>query len=374
MDYFYLGDNQDLLRTMITSTLAIEDVEDESTEIDPRMASIVAKVDHNIFEYIRSTTNVMAVRRQARMKLGFRMVAAAAAIALAVVGIYFYTYHQQTIVQDVAVHTADDVAPGDFGATLTLANGKKIRLADVSNGELVKESGISISKTADGKLVYEIEESASNTNAVNTLSTANGETYQVHLPDGSLVYLNAASSLSYKTSLVEGGRRVVSLRGEGYFEIAKDKAHPFIVKTDREEVEVLGTHFNISSYADEEQEKTTLLEGSIKLSAFGGSRVLKPGQQANVLNGKIHISEVDTDLAVAWKNNEFVVESERIETIMKMVERWYNVEVIYVGTPTNERFSGGVSRFDKVSRVLDIVESTGAAHFEIKGRKIYVSK
>ena len=167
---------------------------------------------------------------------------------------------------------------------------------------------------------------------------------------------------------------MVKLTGEGYFELAKDKLHPFIVKTNRQEVAVLGTHFNISSYDDDLVEKTTLLEGSVKLSASGNSKVLKPGQQAKLYDGKIQINETDTDLAVAWKNNEFVIESESIETIMKMIRRWYNVEVVYIGEKTSQRFSGKVSRFDKMSKVLEIVESTGEAHFEVKGRTVYVSK
>ncbi|MNK14787.1 fec operon regulator FecR [compost metagenome] len=299
----------------------------------------------------------------------------AAAIALILSGVYFFfTATPPADKPMVKNEQRNDVGPGKFGATLTLANGRKIRLADVSKGELAKEAGISISKTADGQLVYSVEKSVSVENAVNTIATANGEIYEIHLPDGTLIHLNAASSLTYKTSLVENGKRVVSLKGEGYFEVAKDKQHPFIVKTDKQEVEVLGTHFNISSYADDEVEKTTLLEGSIRLRTAGISRILKPGQQGKLRNGKLTVVETDTDLAVAWKNNEFMFESERIEDLMKMVERWYNVEVIYVGEKTTERFSGGVSRFDNISKVLNIVEATGASHFTVKGRKIYVSK
>ncbi|MEJ2881632.1 FecR family protein [Pedobacter sp. GR22-6] len=302
------------------------------------------------------------------------LAAVAAAVAFIVIGVYFFNAPE--IGQDNGSQIAkkEEIIPGKVGATLTLANGKKIRLADVAKGQLAKEAGVVITKSENGQLIYHIEGNGSEIGHVNTLSTARGETYQIHLPDGSLVYLNAASSLTYNTSLIENGKRVVKLSGEGYFEIAKDKVHPFIVKTDKEDVEVLGTHFNINSYVDDDVTKTTLLEGSVKLSAFGLTRILKPGQQARLGVGKIRIAEVDTDVAVAWKNNEFVVESEPIENIMKMVERWYNVEVIYVGPQTNERFSGGVSRFDKISKVLDIVESTGEAHFEIKGRKIYVSK
>jgi transmembrane sensor len=299
----------------------------------------------------------------------------AAAIALVISGLYFFNSGEAVVDKTLAkTEHLNDVRPGDYGATLTLANGRKIRLADAAKGELAKEAGISISKTADGQLVYSIDKTVPVENANNTITTAKGEFYEIHLPDGTSIHLNAASSLTYKMSLIEDGKRVVSLKGEGYFEVAKDRQHPFIVKTEHQEVEVLGTHFNISSYADDEVEKTTLLEGSIGLRTGSVSRILKPGQQAKLRNGKLTVAETDTDLAVAWKNNEFMIESERIEDLMKMVERWYNVEVIYVGEKTTERFSGGVSRFDNISKVLNIVEETGASHFTIKGRKIYVSK
>lgn len=297
----------------------------------------------------------------------------AAAIALVAFGLFFFKYQSKDASPD-SQELAADVAPGTYGATLTLANGKKIRLTEASNGELAKEAGISVSKTADGKLVYAVEEHLADVNAQHTFSTAKGETYEVRLPDGSSVHLNAVSSLTYKPDLVEDGKRVVKLSGEAYFEVAKDRQHPFIVKTGLQQVEVLGTHFNISSYPEDATEKATLLEGSVKVTASGSSKVLKPGQQSRLFEGRLSVSETDTDLAVAWKNNEFVFESETIEHVMKMVERWYNVEVIYVGERTSERFSGGVSRFDNVSRVLQIIESTGASHFKIQGRKIYVSK
>jgi transmembrane sensor len=297
----------------------------------------------------------------------------AAAIALMVFGLFFFKYQSKDAVPR-AQELAGDVAPGTYGATLTLASGKKIRLTEASNGELAKEAGILVSKSADGKLVYAIEGNVAEGNAQHTFSTAKGETYEVRLPDGSSVHLNAVSSLTYKAALYEEGKRVVTLSGEAYFEVAKDRQHPFIVKTGRQQVEVLGTHFNLSSYPDDATEKTTLLEGSVSVSASGSSKILKPGQQSRLFEGKLSVSETDTDLAVAWKNNEFVFESETIDHVMKMVERWYNVEVIYVGEKTSERFSGGVSRFDNVSRVLQIIESTGASHFKIQGRKIYVSK
>lgn len=368
MNYFELDQDQELLKDIIMDVLEIQD---ESYETNFAIAEVLAKVDRDLFIQIHAAT--VPADKNKTAKLWLKIAAVAAALAIVCTAVYFFSYKPEQVPVAVTV-AVQDVKPGDFGATLTLANGKKISLANASKGEIGRESGIVITKSGDGRLVYEINENVSDPNASNTLSTARGETYQVRLPDGSLVYLNAASSLTYTPSLIENGKRVVKLTGEGYFEVAKDKQHPFVVKTDRQEVEVLGTHFNISSYPDDEAEKTTLLEGSVKLSAAGSSKVLKPGQQAKLLDGKIQINETDPDLAVAWKNNEFVVESERIETIMKMIARWYNVEVIYVGEKTRQRFSGSVSRFDKMSKVLEIVESTGEAHFKIQGRTVYVSK
>lgn len=370
MNYFELDEDQEMLKDIIIDVLEIKD---KSYETDAAVAGVLAKVDRDLFVQINDTTGVIPTRKNKMLKLWLQIAGAAAVLALAYTGVYFFNNQSEKVADatPIAVH---DVKPGDFGATLTLANGRKVSLANASNGEIERESGIIITKSGDGRLVYEVDEKVSDPNASNTLSTARGETYQVRLPDGSLVYLNAASSLTYTASLIENGKRVVSLSGEGYFEVAKDKQHPFIVKTNKQEVAVLGTHFNISSYADDEVEKTTLLEGSVKLSASGNSKILRPGQQARLFAGKIQVNETDTDLAVAWKNNEFVIESEHIETIMKMIERWYNVEVIYKGEKTKERFSGKVSRFDNMSKVLEIVESTGEARFEIKGRTVYVSK
>jgi transmembrane sensor len=318
-------------------------------------------------------TNVIdAEPRKESIKLWMRMAASVAAVILVVVGFYFYNNKNNTVANNHLV-VAQDIAPGKVGATLTLANGKKIKLSDAANGELAKEAGISVTKTADGELVYEIKEGTGDPDNLNTLTTAKGETYMLTLPDHSKVWMNAASSLTYHTSLNEPIRRV-KLEGEAYFEVAEDKAHPFIVETREQEIEVLGTHFNVNSYRNEEKVTTTLLKGSVKVSNQSGSKILKPGNQSSVNENSILITDVETERAIAWKNNKFLFENDNIKYIMRMIERWYDVDVVYTGEVPIEKIGGGVSRFGNVSQVLKIIESTGGAHFKIEGRKISVSK
>jgi ferric-dicitrate binding protein FerR (iron transport regulator) len=304
-------------------------------------------------------------------------IAVAASIALVVtIGGYFYYNTQHTNIKQTNT-AVTDVAPGKQGATLTLANGEKIRLSEASNGELAKQQGVVVSKTTNGQLIYEIKESTqgeNNLNAINTLTTAKGETYQVRLPDGSLVWLNAASSLTYSANLIESGKRRVRLDGEGYFEIAKDKAHPFVVQTDKQEVEVLGTHFNVNAYADENNVKTTLIEGSVRIIIPSkGGVVLTPGHQAILgANKEIKVEEIDAQTAVAWKNGEFVFERENIKSIMRKLARWYNVDVIYEGDVEKKALWGSISKYSNVSKVLEMLSGTGAVAFEIRGNKIIV--
>ncbi|RYE48365.1 MAG: DUF4974 domain-containing protein, partial [Sphingobacteriales bacterium] len=263
----------------------------------------------------------------------------AAAVAFMVfAGVWFYT---QTMSKDDSgeIQYAEDAAPGKEGATLKLANGKKIRLTDAVNGELAREAGVKIIKTEDGQLIYTIEGDADD-NSINTLSTTNGETYQVKLPDGSNVWLNSASSISYPVSLNEKGVRRVKLSGEAYFEIAKDVNHPFVVESSGQIVEVLGTHFNINGYMDELATATTLLEGSVKiipsvgmnqngLNSLEAERTLAPGQQALNNNRGLIIKKVNTENVIDWKDGEFNLQGVEFDALMRKISRWYDVEVVY---------------------------------------------
>ncbi|RLJ77222.1 FecR family protein [Pedobacter alluvionis] len=273
---------------------------------------------------------------------------------------------------------ATDIAPGKNKAILTLADGRKISLSDAMKGDIAKEAGFSITKTADGQLVYNVAGSENvNDTRLNTISTPNGGEWKIQLPDGSTVWLNAASSVQYSLNIGTAKQRVVKLDGEAYFEVAKNAAHPFIVETDKQAVEVLGTHFNINSYKDEKVTKTTLLEGSVRVShkSTNESEVLKPGEQSLVSVSGIAIKEVDVEEAIAWKKGYFMFNNERQESILRKVARWYNVEIEYADPAAKDvMYYGTVSRFEKISKVLTKFEQTGEVHFDIKGNKLIVHK
>lgn len=305
-------------------------------------------------------------------------VAASVLVALAV-GIWFFNTSADTQFMAGKFY-ANDIAPGKNSATLTLANGKVISLSDTKSGVVFAADKLTYN---DGSEIVAQNPGAEGGIQLVTASTPRGGQYQVVLPDGTKVWLNAASSIKFPSTFADLNTRDIFLKGEAYFEVSKSfkngNLQPFIVRTDKQQVQVLGTHFNISSYGDENDTKTTLLEGSIRLSPIIVNKVirnvvLKPNEQATLSNAKMEIKVVDPELAIAWKNNKFMFESERIENVMKMVERWYNVEVVYEGEMPNDKFGGSVSRFDKVSKVLSILELTGNVHFKIEGRRIIVTK
>lgn len=306
------------------------------------------------------------------IRLWPRFAAAAFTVVVFFTGLLLYSKHN-IYTENEPIHV-QDVAPGKVGATLTLANGKKIRLADAGNGEIAKESGVSVTKTPDGQLVYQVK-SSSGSDGTNTLSTARGETYILILPDKSKVWLNAASSITYPTNLLDDGVRRVRLQGEAYFEISKDKKHPFIVSTVNHDIKVLGTHFNVTCYAEEFTTITTLLEGSVKLMKDNLSSTLKPNQQSQYVSGGFNVKNVNAEDAIAWKDGVFLFEDETLQSIMRRISRWYNVDVEYEeGIDKNKLYGGGLSKYNKVSSVLEMLESTKNIHFKIEGRKITVMK
>ena len=286
---------------------------------------------------------------------------AAAVFLFFTIGISFYLISTNNIQKRIESVAITDVNPGRSAATLTLSNGKKIQLSTLTAGSIASEKGIDVSKTKDGEVVYTGgAKSISSNTGVNTLSTANGETYRITLSDGSKVWLNAATRLQYAANLGAGGSRNVRLlAGEAYFEVQKDKNHPFIVETPSQKVEVLGTHFNINSYADEGKTVTTLAEGSVKVSTPEDKTrpiILKPGQQSVISDTRIEVQEADLQSALAWKDGKIYFRDASIQEVLRQVSRWYNIQVEYKGEPSKEVFNGGIKRSANLSNVLRILE------------------
>ena len=270
----------------------------------------------------------------------------------------------------------NDILPGGQHAFLTLANGKKIMLDTASNGQIAKQQGISVTKTESGQLVYMVSDQSDTNNAPanNTITTPKGGNYQIILPDGTNVTLNAASSLTFPTSF-KGTERAVILDGEAYFEVTKNAEMPFRVKSGQQVIEVLGTHFDVNAYADEPALKTTLLEGAVKVTVGQAIALIKPGQQSVVNNSdlkKIIVSNADLEKEMAWKNGVFSFENDDLKSIMRQIARWYDVDVIYEGEFPDDKFFGGIPRNSKLSAVAKILKLNNIL-LKIDGKTIRVS-
>lgn len=314
-------------------------------------------------------------RQMAKQVLLFKRIAVAASILLCLsVGLYLAMRNNE--LQQFTVSAKNDVKPGRNKAILTLADGSVIDLDNAKTGQLATQNGIIVRKTANGKLEYIVKDVANANQAISTnlISTPRGGQYEVTLPDGTKVWLNAASSLKYPSSFAKNERKV-ELQGEAYFEVAKDKNRPFRVATKQQTVEVLGTHFNISAYNDETQVKTTLLEGAVNVSSGTNSLKLKPGQQAllNLADAKLHLNpNVDVDKEMAWKNDLFAFDNDDLKTIMRQISRWYDLDVVYQGKITDEKYVGEIPRNSNLSEVFKILE-LNHVHIDAKGKVLTVS-
>ncbi|WP_242921208.1 FecR family protein [Pontibacter liquoris] len=307
-------------------------------------------------------------------------VAASLLLAVLAAALFLYRYGKQSQAVETAAAAASlaesEVKPGGNKAVLTLGDGSKIILDSAANGELARQAGIRITKTADGQLLYIATGAApAQVLSYNTIETPKGGQYRVVLPDSSEVWLNAASSLRYPTRFA-GGERRVELVGEAYFEVTRNRRMPFRVVSQGQTVEVLGTHFNISAYPDEAAVKTTLLEGAVKVlvGKTNRSELLAPGQQAAVsyADGAVAVQPVAAEEAVAWKNGYFVFDNEGLESLMRKLARWYDVQIVYEGEAGDLKFGGMVSRSNSIGQTLRILELTGDVTFKVKGRRVLV--
>ncbi|MEO6522900.1 MAG: FecR domain-containing protein [Mucilaginibacter sp.] len=300
---------------------------------------------------------------------------AASVLVFLSVGIYIINTRKSTSVI-AKVNTParqKDIQPGTNKAILTLANGKHIQLDDAKNGVLSKQGNSAITKSGNGIVIKNGSGNALADIALNTITIPRGGKYNITLPDGTHVWLNASSSLTFPT-VFTGNQRKVAVTGEAYFEVAKNKAMPFKIDVNgKQVVEVLGTHFNINAYADERTITTTLLEGSVKINYQDKSTLIKPGEMAVNTDGSgVTVKPADVDEVMAWKNDQFVFNSENIVSIMKKISRWYDVDVIFKGDMAKINFDGNYSRAKGLSSLLKNIELVDKVRIVTEERRITV--
>jgi transmembrane sensor len=322
----------------------------------------------------RLLQQIRAEGRPVRRMKGVKWVAAAVFVLLAGTASWLLLINKKKEPAGIVRRFMNDVAPGRNAAVLTLAGGTKIVLDSGATGTISKQGNTTVANN-NGLLSYTVLHGKGGMLFYNTLMTPRGSQYQLVLPDGSKVWLNAASSITYPTAF-EGKERKVVVRGEAYFEVAAGKDQPFIVQDGDMTVQVLGTHFNINGYDDEAAMKTTLLQGAVKVVTGNGSSLLKPGQQAMLArnDGRITVvRDANLEEVMAWKNGEFLFTDASIESIMRQVARWYDVDVVY-DTLVSGHFVADIPRNVPVSRLLKLLELTDQVHFRIEGKKITVSR
>ena len=367
MELLELGENKDNILSLIDKVIV-------SGGFDQRMSDqVAASILQKILQ--RDKANVVSIKRKRIFSMSWMRVASVAFLFLLAATYWIFVkenkdYIKTNVAQLGAKHSV--VLPGGNHAVLTLSDGSSIVLDSIQNGKI--QHGNAEMNKQDGILIFNGSSSQSSIPTVsdNVLSTPRGGKYQIVLPDGSNVWLNASSTLQFPT-VFTGNKREVKLTGEAYFEVTKNNEKQFNVIVGNMEVKVLGTHFDINAYDDDDAIKTSLLEGSVKISKGNETDFLKPGQQAVLekTGGKLQIRNADMDAVMAWKNGLFQFEGADITTIMKEIGRWYNVDIVYAGKVPVRRFEGKISRSAKLSEVLRILELSNVK-FKEEGNKIIV--
>ncbi|MFI5163367.1 MAG: FecR family protein [Sphingobacteriales bacterium] len=313
-----------------------------------------------------------------KISLWPRIAAAASILLFLSIGAYFILRKKQSTQQLARNHQYIDIKPGGNKATLILSNGAKIVLTGAKNGNIARQANTIIKKTADGRVVYEANQKVSPAGgdiegtAYNTMTTPRGGRYEATLADGTRFVLDAGSSIRYPVQFT-GKERLVEITGQVYFEVTHDSAHPFIVSVKGQTIEDVGTQFNINAYNDEPVIRTTLIEGSVRVTKSNETAMLRPGQQAVTVpnSNTITIKNADIKEAVAWKNGRISFSNEDIQEIMRQVSRWYDVDIRYEGTIPARQFDGSISRNANLADLLKILEFNNI-HFTVSGKKITV--
>ena len=353
-------------------TLSVDEL--VAVEDEPDMEKIWGKIRSSIKEnQLKSGLEKVPF---AFIKFYFKKIAVAAIMIGVLLSTYFvYTANSvdQKGLADTNLKPSNDIAPPTQSrATLKLADGTTFYLDSNVNGTLARQGGVEISRNEGGEIIY--SGAAVDAISMNTLSLPKGsKPIRLVLSDGSLVWLNAASSITYPTAFV-GKERKVSMMGEAYFEVSENKAMPFFVEHNQLLIKVLGTHFNVNTYDNEASNKVTLLSGLVDVGNGKITKQLVPGQQASVSKTVFSVDEnIDTDEVLAWKNGQFYFGGSDIRSIMKQIERYYDVEVEF-RDEVPYQFVAKISRDVNVSAFLEKLELTNLIHFKIEGKKIIVMK
>ena len=308
---------------------------------------------------------------------------AAAVIVLGCFGVLWkWNEQEKGSVKPAAAQS--DIRPGGNRATLTLADGTVISLDSAAKGAVIRQGTAQISKAGEGELVYAQSadaqsadaqyadaQSAGNGLQMNMMSTPRGGQYQITLPDGTKAWLNASSSIRFPVAFARNERRV-EVQGEVYFQVRKDKQRPFRVNFGSNEIEVLGTSFNVMNYTDEQASQTTLEEGSLIVRSRNQESKLKPGEQASIVReGTLAVAQVDVEEALAWKDGLFHFEDAGIEEVMRQAARWYDIEVTYEGPVPRRQFTGTIERNLNISELMTMLQYAGV-NYRIEGRKVRI--
>lgn len=332
------------------------------------------QVNHvELEERLKSVAGKIPVRyRAAKMRRMYYRIAAAASVLIILTAGTWWFYHRDVVENQIV---KNDITPGSNKAILTLADGRTIDLSENQRGIVVSDESINYQDGSNLTIVSSDQISGAE-NALLKLTTPLGGTYQITLSDGTKVWLNAASTLKYP-SRFSGHVREVEVTGEAYFEVTPDANKPFKVFSKGQAIEVLGTVFNVQVYADEQEAKTTLVEGSVQIvnQISKTVRKLQPGEQSSVLDGNTDIARVDVAEYTAWKDGLFRYNNQPLEDIMRNMSRWYRVKVVYENESLkHERFVGMVSRYSNISAALTVLEEVGGARFSVEGNTVTVRK
>ncbi len=355
--------------------LELQEAIERQLEIVPDNIEAEEEETEAIFENIKRT---LAQTKPKRNVSPYWFSAAAAILIVGTFAInHFYSQPKPLKPIPVAAEKKPAVIlPGGSRAILTLANGKTISLTSASNGRLAQEGDVSVTKTKDGQLVFANQGEGGNPNngaGLNIITTPKGGTYDIVLADGTHIWLNSGSSLTFPSSFTGPGREV-QLTGEAYFEVAHSKK-PFKVITTTQTVQVLGTHFNVEAYQDEKAVKTTLLEGSVKVLRKDEKVLLAPGQMSvNNEAQPLQVRNANINEVMAWKDGLFIFDNESIAEVMRKAARWYDVEVRYENNVEEKKLFGVVSRYKTIDELLDNIALAGKIRYRIEGRRIVLMK